>query len=163
MRRTPLLALATAAALSTAVALDAQQMPTEQPGKPDTGLVTGGTYTVDPGHTQVLFTFNHLGFTNNMGIIAEPALGSLTIDPKAPAKASVSVTFPVANIRTGVPGLDEHLMKPDFFDAEKFPTATFNSTSVKADGSKAVIKGNLTLHGVTKEITLDAEFIGAGY
>ncbi len=161
----PVLAVTLAAtiALSASVALDAQQMPAEQPGKPDKALITGGTYQVDPGHTQVLFTFDHLGFSKNMGLIAAPSSGSLTLDPKAPSKASVTVTFPVVNIRTAVPALDAHLMKPDFFEAEKFPTATFTSTSIKVDGDKAAITGNLNIHGVTREVTLDAHFVGAGY
>lgn len=137
------------------------QMPAAPPGKPDTALITGGTYAVDPGHTQVAFRYNHMGFSNNMGLISEPS-GTLTLDPKAPEKASVTVTFPVTNLRTGIAKLDEHLMKPDFFDAAKFPTATFQSTSVKVDDNEAEITGKLTIKGVTKEITLNAVFVGAG-
>ncbi|MGD9810180.1 MAG: YceI family protein [Sphingobium sp.] len=159
--RTLALTALLAAAVSAGVAVHAQ-MPMNPPGKKDTSLITGGTYAVDPGHTQVLFAYDHMGFTRNMGIIAEPSSGSLTIDPKTPAKAKVSVTFPVMNLRTGVPKLDEHLMKADFFDAEKFPAASFTSTSVTVDGQGAEITGNLTIHGVTKEVTLDAELVGAG-
>ncbi len=137
------------------------QMPATPPGKPNTSLITGGTYAVDPGHTQVVFRYNHMGFSNNMGLIAEPS-GTLVLDPKAPEKASVSISFPVVNLRTGVPKLDEHLMKPDFFDAAQFPTATFQSTSVKVDGETADITGKLTIKGVTKDITLHAKFVGAG-
>lgn len=160
--RLPLIALSGVAALSVSVALVAQTMPTEPPGKHDIKLVTGGTYAIDPGHSQVLFAFDHMGLTRNMGLIAEPSSGSLTLDPKAPEKAIVSVTFPVKNIRTGIPGLDEHLMKADFFEAEKFPTATFKSTSVKVDGDEAEITGNLTIKNITREVTLDAEFVGVG-
>ena len=162
MRPVPAIALAAIAVLSATVALNAQQMPAEPPGKPDVALITGGSYTVDPGHTQVMFTYDHMGFTKNMGVISGPSSGSLTLDPKAAGNASVTVTFPVANIRTGVSELDEHLMKPNFFDAEKFPAATFTSTSVVVDGEKAAITGNLTIHGITKEVTLDTQFIGAG-
>lgn len=160
--RTPILAIAFATAISMAVSLDAQQMPLAPPGKHDATLITGGAYAVDPGHTQVLFAYDHMGFTRNMGIIAEPSSGSLMIDPKAPENAKVTVTFAVANLRTGVPALDEHLMKPDFFDAEKFPTAVFTSTAVKVDGDRARIAGDLTLHGVTRQVTLDAQLMGAG-
>ena len=138
------------------------QMPTSAPGKKDAASVTGGTYKVDGGHTQVVFAWDHIGFTNNAGTIAEPT-GSLTLDKANPAASKVSVTFTVANLRTGVAKLDEHLMKADFFDAAKFPTATFVSTSVKPDGATgADITGNLTIKGVTKPVTLDAEFYGAG-
>jgi len=160
--RATALAMIFTAALSLTVAIDAQQMPTSPPGKRDTKLITGGTYAVDPHHTQVLFAYDHMGFTKNIGLIAAPSSGTLTLDPKAPQKASVTVTFPVANMRTGITELDQHLLKPEFFDAAKFPTATFKSTSVKIEDGEAEITGNLTIHGVTKEVTLDAEFVGAG-
>jgi polyisoprenoid-binding protein YceI len=132
------------------------------PGTKDAAKVTGGTYTVDGGHTQVVFAWDHMGFTNNAGTIAEPT-GTLTLDKANPAKSKVEVTFQIANLRTGVAKLDEHLMKPDFFDAAKFPTATFASTSVKPTGpTSADITGNLTIKGVTKPVTLDAQFYGAG-
>jgi polyisoprenoid-binding protein YceI len=138
------------------------QMPTAAPGTKDVAKVTGGAYKVDPGHTQVVFAWDHMGFTNNAGTIAEPT-GTLTLDKANPAASKVSVTFPVANIRTGVAKLDQHLMTADFFDAAKFPTATFVSTSVKPTGTTgADISGNLTIKGVTKPVTLDAEFYGAG-
>ncbi|RXR27577.1 YceI family protein [Sphingobium fluviale] len=154
------LAVCFVAATSTGVAVYAQ-MPAEVPGKPDPTRVTGGTYTVDPGHTQVAFRYNHLGFSNNMGLIPASG-GSLTLDPKAPEKAQVTVTFAVAALRSSVPALDEHLMKADFFDAAKFPTATFQSTSVKVSGQTAQITGKLTIKGITKDVTLNARFVGAG-
>jgi polyisoprenoid-binding protein YceI len=138
------------------------QMPTTAPGTKDPAKVTGGSYKVDGGHTQVVFAWDHMGFTNNAGTIAEPT-GTLMLDKANPAKSKVEVTFQIANLRTGVAKLDEHLMKPDFFDVAKFPTATFVSTSVKPEGATgAEITGNLTLHGVTKPVTLDAEFYGVG-
>lgn len=138
------------------------QAPMAAPGTKDVSKVTGGTYKVDGGHTQVVFAWDHMGFTNNIGTIAEPT-GTLTLDKANPAASKVSVTFQIAKLRTGVSALDEHLMKADFFDAAKFPTATFVSTSVKPDGANgADITGNLTMHGVTKPVTLDALFYGAG-
>lgn len=138
------------------------QAPSALPGTNDVSKVTGGTYKVDGGHTQVVFAWDHMGFSQNIGTIAEPT-GTLTLDKANPAASKVSVTFQVANLRTGVKALDEHLMKPDFFDVAKYPTATFVSTSVKPDGANgADITGNLTIHGVTKPVTLDAAFHGAG-
>ena len=154
------LAVCFVAATSAGVAVYAQ-MPTDVPGKPDPARVTTGTYAVDPGHTQVFFQYNHMGFSNNMGLIPASG-GSLTLDPKAPEKAQVTVTFAVADLRTGVTKLDEHLMKADFFDAAKFPTATFQSTSVKVAGQTAQITGKLTIKGVSKDVMLDARFVGAG-
>lgn len=147
--------------LAGGTALIAQQMP-PAPGAKDPSRVTGGTYQVDPGHTQVAFAYDHMGFSNNFGIISQPT-GTLTLDPKNAAASKVSIDVPVANLRTGISALDEHLMKPDFFDAAKFPKATFVSTSVKPDGATgAEITGNLTIKGVTKPVTLDADFYGAG-
>ncbi|PZU60142.1 MAG: hypothetical protein DI547_03655 [Sphingobium sp.] len=132
-----------------------------KPGAPDAARVTAGDYVVEPTHTQILFAYDHMGFTNNMGIIAMPT-GTLSLDPKNPAAAKVSIEVPVANLRTGIPKLDEHLMSAQFFDSAKFPTATFVSTGVKVDGTSADITGNLTIKGITKPVTLDAQFYGAG-
>ena len=150
-----------ALATLTGTALIAQQMPAA-PGAKDPSRVTGGTYQVDPGHTQVAFAYDHMGFSNNFGIISGP-VGTLTLDPNNVAAAKVSIEVPIANVRTGITALDEHLMKADFFDSAKFPKATFVSTSVKPDGAtSAEITGNLTIKGVTKPVTLDADFYGAG-
>jgi polyisoprenoid-binding protein YceI len=152
---------AVALATLTGTALIAQQMP-PAPGAKDPSRVSGGTYQVDPGHTQVAFAYDHMGFSNNFGLIAQPT-GTLTLDPKNVAASKVSIDVPIANLRTGVAALDEHLMKADFFDAAKFPKATFVSTSVKPDGTtSAEITGNLTIKGVTKPVTLNADFYGAG-
>ena len=70
--------------------------------------------------------------------------------------------MPVSGLHTTVAALDEHLKKPDYFDAAKYPTVTFKSTSVSASGNTATITGLLTLHGVTKPVTLAARFVGAG-
>ncbi len=130
-------------------------------GTADPSRITGGTYQADPNHSQVLFGFNHMGFTNNLGLFAQ-ATGTLTLDPKAPEKASVDVALPINSIATGVPKFNDHLLSPDFFEAAKFPTATFKSTAVKVDGTEAEITGNLTIKGITKEVTLDAKLIGTG-
>ncbi|MDI1295307.1 MAG: YceI family protein [bacterium] len=137
------------------------QAPMAAPGTKDVAKVTGGTYQIEPSHTQIVFAYDHMGFTNNMGVITQPS-GTLTLDPKNPAAAKVSVELPIANLTTGIPALNEHLLKPDFFDAAKFPTAKFVSTGVKAEGTGAEITGNLTIKGITKPVTLEAEFYGAG-
>jgi polyisoprenoid-binding protein YceI len=154
-----LLPLALAAALTSGTVLIAQGP--AAPGTKDVAKVTGGAYTIEPTHTQVLFAYDHMGFSNNMGIIAQPS-GTLTLDKANPAASKVSVDIPVANLKTGIAALDEHLMKPEFFDSAKFPKASFVSTGVKVDGTGAEITGNLTIKGITKPVTLDAEFYGAG-
>lgn len=152
-----------AAALALLPALAAAQpgMPTEAPGKPDPKVVTKGRYAIEPDHTQVIFTVNHLGFTEYSGMFTNPK-GTLTLDPANPAAAKIEVTFPIAGVRTTVTALDEAIQKADLLDAAKFPTATFVSTKIVVAGSNATIAGNLTLHGVTKPVTLKARFIGAG-
>lgn len=138
------------------------QAPMAVPGSKDVAKVTGGTYSVEPSHTQIVFAYDHMGFTNNMGVITQPT-GTLTLDNANLSASKVSITLPIANLTTGIPALNEHLAKPEFFDAAKFPTATFVSTGVKPDGATgADITGNLTIKGITKPVTLDAEFYGAG-
>lgn len=161
MKRTVLVTSLVAAGLIGSAAVIAQS-PASRPGTEDASRVTGGTYTIDPGHTQIVFAYDHMGFSDNVGVISE-ATGTLTLDPKNPGAAKVSVDIPVTNIKTGVAKLDEHLAGTDFFDFAKFPAAKFVSTSVKAEGKDdAEITGNLTIKGVTKQVTLDADFKGAG-
>jgi len=114
------------------------------------------TYKMDPGHTDVLFSWTHFGFSNptaNLGL----GDGTIVFDEKNPAKSSVDVTLPLANLDTHVADLDTHLKKPDFFDADKYPTVTFKSTKVQpVGGNKFKVSGDLTVHGVTKPVVLDA-------
>lgn len=147
--------------VATAVPLIAQQMPTEAPGKADPARVTAGTYTTDPAHTLVGWRVNHLGFNDYFGQFGD-VKGTLALDPKAPSSAKLDVTIPIAGLSTASSGLTKHMQSADFFDAAKFPEGRFVSTSVKTDGTKAVIVGNLTLRGVTRPVTLNAEFVGAG-
>ena len=130
-------------------------------GTLDVSKIVAGTYAVDTNHTQVGWEANHLGFNNYYGIFGG-ATGSLTIDPAKPSAASVSIDIPLSAVATTRQGLTDHLMKADFFDVVKTPIATFRSTRVTVDGTKAKIAGNLTLRGVTKPIVLDAHFTGAG-
>jgi polyisoprenoid-binding protein YceI len=137
------------------------QMPTEAPGKPDPKRVTAGTYTTDPFHTLVGWRVNHMGFNDYFGQFGD-VKGTLILDPAAPTKAKLDVTIPIASLTTVNAKLTEHLSGPDFFDTAKFPEARFVSTSVKVQGTKAEIAGNLTIKGITKPITLHASFVGAG-
>jgi len=149
--------LAFAAATLPAIA----QMPKEVPGKADATRVTAGTYKADSAHTQILFSVNHLGFNVYHGIFGG-STGTLTIDPANPSAAKVEIEIPMSGITTTSAELTNHLKTADFFDAAKFPTARFQSTSVKASGTSATIVGNLTIKGVTKPVTLQAKFAGAG-
>ena len=131
------------------------------PGQVDASRVEAGTYMVDNHHAQIQWTVNHFGFNDYFGIFGQPT-GSLTIDPAKPNDAKVKITIPVTELATSRADLTKHMMTPDFLDAAKFPTASFESTKVEASGMRAKITGNLTLLGVTKPVVLDAEFTGAG-
>jgi len=113
------------------------------------------TYTLDPGHTMVLFSWSHFGFshpTADIGI----SDGTLVFDPQHPASSSVQVTMPLSLLDTHVPALDKHLKEPDFFDADKYPQITFKSTRVQPlGGNRFKVTGNLTAHGVTRPVVLD--------
>jgi polyisoprenoid-binding protein YceI len=158
------IALAAVFAVATpAIAYQAAQVP----GAREPARVTGGTYAVDPSHTLVGWRVSHFGFNDYFGIFGD-ATGTLTIDPRNPNAAKVDITIPVSKVTTASEGLTKHLLKPaesgkkaDFFGAN--PTdARFVSKRVTVSGTDAKILGDLTLNGVTREVTLDAEFSGAG-
>lgn len=113
------------------------------------------SYTIDPNHSYILFHINHLGFSNQVGkwYVAE---GTLELDQKQPQKSQVNAIIHVEKIATGHSELDQHLKEPLFFDITKFPNATFVSDKVTVTGKKtAKVHGILTLHGVSKPVTLD--------
>lgn len=161
MTRRFLLATGTLGALGAATMLIAQTMP-PPPGKKDAARVTAGTYAIDGGHSQILFSYDHFGFTRNMGLLSG-AKGTLTLDPRALDKASVTVEVPIDTLRTSIAKFDGELQGAKWFDAAQFPTARFVSTGVRVeDGDSAKISGNLTIRGVTRPVVLDAEFESAG-
>lgn len=112
-------------------------------------------YVIDPNHTQVEFTYSHFGFSHITGRF-DKVEGDFLFDAKDPTKSSIQVNIPIASITTGVKDLDDDLRTNAFFDADKFPTATFQSTAVTSSGKdKLAVAGDLTIHGVTKPVTLD--------
>jgi len=115
------------------------------------GSVRADEYKIDPVHSAVIYKIMHFNVGNAYGRFNEPT-GSVTVDNGAPT----AFTFEVKTdkVDTGNPKRDAHLKSPDFFDAKQFPTISFKSKSVKADGDKYEVAGDLTMHGVTKEITL---------
>lgn len=112
------------------------------------------TYTLDPSHSYVLFHINHFGFSNPSGKWF--VNGTLALDEAHPQNSKVDVTIKIADMDTGIAELDKHLKSPLFFDADKYPTATFVSNKVTLTGKhSAKVQGMLTVHGVTKPVTLD--------
>lgn len=146
---------------AAAIALAAVPTIAQMPGAADASRVTAGTYKIDNNHTQVVWTVNHLGITPLTGAFGSSG-GTLVLDPAKPAAAKVDVTFNIAEMSTTSAAFTKHLSGTDFFDVAKFPTASFTSTAVQVSGETARITGNLTIKGVTKPVTLDAKFFGAG-
>lgn len=111
------------------------------------------TYTIDGNHTSATFSFKHLGFSTFHGKI--PATGGTIVLDRAQKTGSVDITFEIDDIATGVDKFDDHLESADFFDGEKFPTATFKASKVTFTGdSPSSITGDLTIKGKTKPVTL---------
>jgi len=114
-------------------------------------------FEIDGKHTQVSFTYDHLGFSNPTGRL-EQIKGAIELDQADWSKSSVAVTMPLAGLHTGVDKLDTHLKSSDFFDAEKNPEITFKSTKVEKTGADTLkVVGDLTAHGVTKSVTLSVK------
>lgn len=156
----------TAAALALAAA-SAGTVAQTAPGSRNVAAVTGGSYTADPAHTQVTWTVDHMGFTPLSGMFGDIS-GTLMLDPKNPSAAKVDLTIPVSKLVNPAAGLTQHMFragkdggKPDFFGPNP-ADAKFVSTAVRASGESATITGNLTLNGVTRPVTLQAKFYGAG-
>ena len=125
-------------------------------------FAAGVTYKLDPTHTNVLASWSHFGFSHPSAQFGAVD-GTLVYDEKHVAKSSVEVTLPLSGLDSFVPKLDEHLKSADFFDAEKFPVATFKSTRVEdLGGGKLRITGDLTVKGTTRPVVLAAQLNKAG-
>ncbi len=145
------------ACLTLAGSAMAQAMPSNNPE-----AVQAGTYKVEPVHTRILFSVLHMGFTHYFGNFTG-ASGKLTLDPKNLGAASVQVSFPAASVSTTNTTLDGELKSGAWLDAGADPAISFVSTQVTRTGANtARIDGNLTLHGVTHPVTLNATFNAAG-
>jgi polyisoprenoid-binding protein YceI len=120
------------------------------------------TYKLDPNHTQVIASWNHFGYSNpiaNFGNVD----GTLVYDADKVEASSVNVTLPLSGLDALVPDLTKHIQSADFFDAAKWPTATFKSTKVeKGAGDKLKVTGDLTIRDVTKPVVLDVTLNKAG-
>jgi polyisoprenoid-binding protein YceI len=114
------------------------------------------TWTIDPAHSSINFEIRHMGVSNVHGSIGG-IKGTVIYDEKDITKSTVENTADTTTVATGVEARDKHLKSPDFFDVEKFPTLTFKSTSISNAGGKLTLTGDLTLHGVTKSVTLDVD------
>lgn len=115
------------------------------------------SWKIDPNHTAAQFSVRHMGISTVRGAFTKVS-GSVEYDPANPAKTTVEATIEAASVDTRVEMRDNDLRSPNYFDAAKYPTITFKSKSVEAAGEgKLKIVGDLTIHGTTKEVTLDVD------
>ncbi len=120
--------------------------------------IEAGKYSLDPAHSKIGFEIAHLVIATVEGrfdqMSGEISMGSKIEDTK------MNASIDVASVSTGNGDRDKHLASPDFFDAAKFPKMTFVSKSVSGKAEALKITGDLTLHGVTKSVTLDGKYLG---
>jgi polyisoprenoid-binding protein YceI len=124
-------------------------------------IATPSTWKIDPNHTNVEFSAKHMMFTTVKGRFAEVD-GTVTLNGSSPADATVDVSMKASSIDTRTEQRDQHLRSADFLDAEKYPTVTFKSTKVEGSKEKFTLKGDLTIRGTTRPVSLDVSFEGAG-
>lgn len=125
---------------------------------PDLVTTLQGTWDIDPTHTEVSFVVRHLMVSKVRGQFNRFS-GSFTVGPDL-AASGVSAEIDLASIDTNHPDRDAHVRSADFFDVERFPTMTYRSTGVRAEGDGYVVEGELDLHGVTRPVPLALEVNG---
>jgi len=149
-----------AAGFLAAAALSAPARAQEVSHNPAT--VQEGVYTVEPVHTRVLFSVSHMGFTTYYGEFPNVS-GSLDLKPKTVGASTLEIHIPVASVSTGNAKLNGELAGDQWLDAAKYPEITFKAEKITTTGKDtANVSGDLTLHGVTKPVTLKVKFNGAG-
>jgi polyisoprenoid-binding protein YceI len=116
-----------------------------------------GTWKIDPNHSSAQFSVRHLGVSTVRGAFTKVS-GSASYDPSDPTKDSLEANIEASSVDTRVDMRDKDLRSPNFLDVEKYPAITFHSKQAKASGTgKLQITGDLTIHGVTKEVLLDID------
>lgn len=123
-----------------------------------TTLVPVGTWTIDPSHSKVGFSVKHMGIATVRGEF-EKYEGNMVVG--ADGTYTITATVDAASINTREKDRDEHLRSPDFFNAAEHPQLTLQATAVEAGDDELKITGKLTMNGVTNDVTLDAEVLGA--
>lgn len=119
-------------------------------------------YMLDASHSQIVFSYNHLGYSTTYGMFSGFE-GEIMFDEADPAKSSVSVSMPVMSMFTGWEQRDGHFMSGDFFGASEGDLVTFASTGIEVTGDDtAMITGDLTMNGITKSVVLDAKLNATG-
>lgn len=119
-------------------------------------LLPAGSYTIDASHSKAHFTVRHMMVSNVRGEFSKMQ-GRIEYDEDRPEAIRIEATLDVNSINTGEPKRDAHLKSPDFFDAAKYPVITFRSKSARKTDAGIAVTGDLTIHGVTKEVVLQVE------
>lgn len=141
---------------------DTASLPPPMAASPELNAVRRGSYLLDPAHTRVLFSVSHFGISTYYGEFLRPC-GALDLASEQLGAGALAVSVPVANVSTSSSVLDTELRSRDWLDSERFPDMTFTSSApLSLAHRRFLVSGKLSLHGVTREITLDATFVGAG-
>lgn len=119
-------------------------------------VIAQTTYTIDGSHSSAQFSVRHMMISNVKGEFTS-VQGTIVYDPKDLGASKIDTVINVNSINTREPKRDAHLKSPDFFDAAKFPTITFMSKQIWRSGGKLQAKGDLTMHGVTREVVLEID------
>ncbi len=123
--------------------------------------MTTSTWNIDASHSSIHFIARHMIITKVRGAF-KAFSGTIALDEGDMTKSSVQVEIEAASIDTAEPKRDGHLKSADFFDVEKYPSLTFKSKSIQKSGNAYEVVGDLSIHGVTKEVTLHSLFEGRG-
>ena len=119
------------------------------------------SYDIDPAHSAVIFRVSHLGYSHTYGRFRKIS-GRIKVDKKKAANSSVAIEIDADSVYTADKKRDKHLRSPDFLNTKQFPKIAFKSTKVRKSGKTYVITGQLTLHGVTKTVTVKMKHVGEG-
>jgi len=134
------------------------------PAAPATRLASGaelpipGRWQIDPGHTEVAFIGRHFMLTKVRGRFTG-VTGAIEV-AQDPGESTAEVSIEMASVESGSQARDEHLRSPDFFDAARHPTATFSGHAADWQGTRGLLAGELTIRGITRPVTLAAEYLG---
>jgi polyisoprenoid-binding protein YceI len=119
-------------------------------------LAQTSTWNIDPAHSTAQFTVRHLGISNVTGSFTKVA-GTVVLNDRDITRSEVSATIDVNSVDTRVEARDKDLKSPHFFEVEKYPTIEFKSKKIVSSGAKLQVIGDLTIHGTTRDVTLDVD------
>jgi len=142
---------------------DAEAEATPAPSGVDYAAAESGTYTPDDGHAYIVFSYNHLGFSNPMVRWGDWD-ANLNWDADNPENSTLDVTIDASSVDTGVADFNDHLNSPDFFDTADYPQIIFNSTALEVTGPESgILTGDLTIKDTTLPVTMDVTINKAGF